>query len=93
MSPDSSSGTSFSSVGSTTPAGTISQIARGLASFCTKSSSDAAPVEPCFSDAATAAAEVSNTTQWCPAFCSRTTMLAPIRPNPTIPSSIMSLFI
>ena len=46
MSPTSSLLVSSCSVASTTAAGTISQMARGLLSFLTKSSSDVEPVAP-----------------------------------------------
>src|SRR6185312_2848323 len=89
MSSFSSSGSSLSSVSSTTPAGTISHTARGFSSFFTKSSSELAPVAPCLTEASTAFADMSYTTQLCPAFSRRTTMLAPILPSPIIPSCII----
>ena len=61
---------------STTPTGTISQTARGLLSFLTKSASDAAPTAFSFTSSATAFADLSNTTHWWPPFSRRRTMFA-----------------
>ena len=55
----SSSGTSFASVSSTTPAGTISHTVRGLSSVFTNSASDPVPTAPTFTTAATASADMS----------------------------------
>src|SRR5512147_1968909 len=93
MSPASSNGSRPSIVLSTTAAGTINQIARGAASFLTKSSRDAAPVARSLARSATALADMSNTTQSWPPRISRLTMFAPIRPNPIIPSCIGHPFI
>ena len=71
---------------STTAAGTISQIARGLSSFFTKSASEAAPTAFSSTNCLTALGERSKTTHWWPPLRSRRTMLAPIRPSPIIPS-------
>ena len=73
---------------STTAAGTISQIARGLANFATKSAIDVAPVAFSATRSCTALGDMSNTVHWCPCLSSRRTMFAPIRPNPIIPSCI-----
>ena len=74
---------------STTAAGTISQIARGFASFFTKSASEEAPVAFSFASSATAFGDMSKTTHSWPPLISRRTMLAPIRPRPIIPSCII----
>jgi hypothetical protein len=88
MSPESSFPVSSSSVASTTAAGTMSHMARGFLSFFTRSSSETAAVAPspatCFTDSALR----SNATHWCPVFCSRRTIFAPILPSPIIPSCI-----
>ena len=47
---------------STTAAGTISQTARGLASFSTRSASEDAPVAFSFASSSTALGDMSNTT-------------------------------
>jgi hypothetical protein len=59
MSPDSSRGATSWIMRSTTAAGTMSQTARGLVSFLTKSSSEAAPVAPSLASPLTASAETS----------------------------------
>ena len=76
-------------VSSTTAAGTISQTARGLLSFFTKSASDAAPLAFSFTRSFTASCERSKTTHSCPPLISRRTMLAPMRPSPIMPSCIV----
>ena len=53
---------------STTPAGTISQTARGFASFLANSASEAVPTAFSFTSSATAFADLSNTTHWWPPF-------------------------
>ncbi len=73
---------------STTPAGTISQTARGLAIFWMSSPSEAAPVAFSFTMPATAWADMSKTTHSWPPFSRRRTMFAPIRPRPIIPNCI-----
>src|SRR5580700_4012116 len=88
MSPGSSCPASSFSVASTTAAGTISHTARGLCSFFTRSSSEVAAVAPSRATCLTDSALRSKATHWCPARCSRRTMLAPILPSPTIPSCI-----
>src|SRR3954470_5632275 len=80
--------TSWLMIVSTSAAGTIRQIARGLASLLTKSCSDDEPVAPSLASADTASTDTSCTTHWCPPRMSRRTMFAPIRPSPTIPSCI-----
>src|SRR5215469_7211470 len=88
MSPSSSFSARPCSVASTTAAGTISQTARGRCSFFTRSSRDVAAIAPSRSTSFTDAAFRSKATHWCPALCSRRTMLAPILPSPIIPSCI-----
>ncbi len=78
---------------STTAAGTISQTARGFASFSTKSASDAAPTAFSFASASTAFGDMSKTTHSWPLLISRRTMFAPIRPSPIIPSCMMNSFV
>src|SRR5262245_10843892 len=90
MSPDSSSGISPAIVSSTAAAGTISQIASGLASFRTNSGRALAPVARSRTRSSTALADRSNTTHSWPVFRSRRTMFAPIRPRPIIPICIAS---
>jgi hypothetical protein len=88
MSPGSRWGTSASSTLSTTPAGTMIQIARGRDIFAASSCSEAAPAAPCSTSAATAAGRPSWTTHGMPWPSRRRTMLAPMRPKPIIPSCI-----
>ena len=71
---------------STTPAGTISQTARGLVSFLANSASEALPMAFSFAISDTALADMSNTTHSWPPFRRRRTMFAPIRPRPIIPN-------
>src|ERR1700688_2615968 len=87
-SPASSFPVSCPSVASTTAAGTMSHMARGFLSFVTRSSSDTDAVAPSASTAFTDSALRSNATHWCPVFCSRRTIFAPILPSPIIPSCI-----
>ena len=68
------------------PAGTITQAARGCSSLATKSSSESAPAAPSEASEATASGLTSKTTHSCPSRISRRTRFAPIRPRPTIPS-------
>src|SRR5690349_2678220 len=90
MSPDSSSCASCSTVFSVgPPAGTMIQTARGWARSLTSSASEAAPLAPSFSSAATFAGFKSVTTQSCPPRIRRRTMFAPILPSPTMPSCIV----
>jgi hypothetical protein len=70
---------------STNAAGTMMQMARGASIFLTSSASDAAPVAPSLTSAATASAERSKTTPLWPFFIRRRTMFAPMRPSPIIP--------
>ena len=75
---------------STTPAGTISQTARGLLSALTNSASEAVPTAFSFTSSATALGDMSNTTHSWPPFSRRRTMLAPIRPRPIIPNCMVT---
>src|SRR5207302_3639168 len=75
-------------VASTTPAGTISQIARGVGSLFTRSAIDEAPTASARANSSTAFGDVSKTTQWWPPARSRRAMLAPMRPSPIIPICI-----
>src|SRR6185312_6936011 len=74
---------------STAAAGTISQATRGGFNFETKSSSDLAPIAPWSVNMLTFAAFISNTTHSCRSCSRRSTILAPILPNPIIPSCIL----
>ena len=68
------------------PAGTMSQTARGFASFCTKSASEEAPIAfSCDQLLDRFRRHIEDDASW-PAFKSRRTMLAPILPSPIIPS-------
>src|ERR1700761_3007165 len=78
---------------STTAAGIISQIARGLAILLTISWSEVAPTAFAFTRSCTAWVDRSNTTQEWPLFNRRFTILAPMRPRPTIPNSIELLLL
>ena len=78
---------------STTPAGTISQIARGLSSFFTRSCSEDAPAALSLTSSSTAFGDLSKTTHWWPALRSRRTMFAPMRPSPIIPSCMAGSFV
>jgi hypothetical protein len=71
-----------------TSGGAISQTARGFSSFFIRSANDEAPIAPSLARSWTAFGNTSKTVQRRPALKSRRTMLAPIRPNPTIPSCI-----
>src|SRR5580704_6332891 len=73
------------------PDGTITHAARGDDSFAARSSSDVAGSAPFAATASRASAERSNATTSCPAFSSRSVMLAPILPRPTIPIFIVVL--
>src|SRR5262245_37985117 len=88
MSPRSSSGVRSAMLWSTTAAGTISQTARGLSSFFTKSAREAVPTAFSRASSSTTVFDRSKTTHWCPPLSSRRTMLAPIRPSPIIPNCI-----
>ena len=89
--PASRCGTIRRSSCSTTPAGIISQIARGLDSLLTKSSSEDDPVTPSPSPGPPQpVADLSKTTHSWPFFANRRTMLAPILPRPTIPSCMIA---
>src|SRR5215813_3630781 len=92
MSPASRCGNRPEIVWSTTAAGTMSHTARGFASFSTRSTRESAPIAFSLTSSPTACGDRSNTTQLCPFLISRRTMLAPIRPSPTIASCIRSPF-
>jgi hypothetical protein len=66
------------------PAGTMSQTTRGVFSFATISSSEAAVAAPFCSRAVRAAAAGSKPTTVCPPRIKRCAMLAPMRPKPII---------
>src|SRR5579863_7400558 len=68
------------------PAGNITHTCRGGASALTNSASDEQPFAPIFADAATAAGLRSNAAHVWPPSSKRSTILAPILPNPTMPS-------
>ncbi len=68
------------------PAGTMTQTARGLSSLATKSSSESPPVAPSPARVATASGLTSKTTHSWPSRIRRRTKFAPIRPRPTMPS-------
>ena len=70
----------------TTAAGTIIQMARGLASFLTKSASETAPTALPLAKSFTAFGNWSKTTHRWPFLISRRTMLEPIRPSPIMPN-------
>src|SRR3954451_25117941 len=82
----------WSIVESTNAAGTMIHTLRGVASLLTKSPRSDAPTAPSPTRALTASALTSKTTHSCPAFISRRTMLAPIRPRPIMPSCIAGSF-
>src|SRR5471032_1144119 len=68
------------------PAGNISQTARGFsASLLTTSASDVAAIAPSLASASRVVAVRENTTQECPAFIRRRDMLPPIFPSPITP--------
>ena len=71
-------------VESVTDAGTITQTVRGAGSFAAKSAIEDEVTEPSVPSAATASAERSNTVDVIPCFARRRTILAPMRPRPTI---------
>src|SRR5579872_1497575 len=88
MSPVSRCGTRLAMVLSTTAAGTINHIARGLSSFFTNSGSVAEPTAFSCTSSFTAFGDMSKTTQRWPLLSRRRTMFAPILPRPIIPSCI-----
>src|SRR6478609_1340429 len=88
MSPGASRGLISCSTLLTTPAGTMITMARGGASSSTNAAMWLAPVAPSAATAATASGSRSVATQLCPAFISRRTMLAPMRPSPIMPICI-----
>src|SRR5215470_12859625 len=73
------------------PAGTIIQTARGGFSLLTRSCREDDPTAPSPTRPFTASALRSETTSWWPPRIRRRVMLAPILPNPTIPSCISAL--
>src|SRR3989449_3978098 len=85
-------GTRSLMVASTTAAGTISQTARGVSSFFTRSAIDEAPTAFAWVNSATAFGDLSKTTHWWLPARSRRAMLAPMRPSPIIPSCIAHSF-
>src|SRR5918997_3264535 len=85
-SPGSISPASSSTTCPATPAGTITQAARGASSLATRSWREEAPTAPSPASCSAAAWLRSWTTHWWPARCSRRTRLAPIRPRPIMPS-------
>src|SRR5215211_831722 len=85
-SPASISPASSSTTLPATPAGTITQAARGASSLATRSAGESAATAPSPASWSTAARLWSWTTHWWPARCSRRTRLAPIRPRPIMPS-------
>src|SRR5271170_6028188 len=90
VSPLSRNGSRSLMLESTTPAGTISQTARGFARLLTNAASDADPTAPACVRSLTAAADLSKTAHLWPPLRSRRTMFAPIRPSPIIPISMFS---
>ena len=64
------------------------QTLRGVSSLPTRSSRSFAPTAPWSASCFTASGFTSYTTQLWPARMSRSTMLAPIRPRPIMPSCI-----
>jgi hypothetical protein len=78
---------------STTAAGTINQIARGLSNSFTSSASEDVPTAFSSANRSTAAGDLSKTTHWWPPSRSRRTILAPIRPSPIIPICMISPYI
>ena len=85
---------------STTPAGVISQIARGGMSAATSSGSAVAPSAWAPASSwirrrvrVTTSALRSVTTSWWPARARRTTMFCPMRPKPIIPSCTAGSFL
>src|SRR6266849_2450843 len=78
-------------VASTAAAGTISQIARGVSSFFTRSAIDEAPMALARVNTSTAFDDLSKTTHWW-LLRRRRAMFAPIRPSPIIPIRIADSF-
>ena len=66
------------------PAGTMTHAARGGSSFLARSSRSSATMAPLAPIALRASAERSYATTSCPAPISRSVMLAPILPSPTM---------
>jgi hypothetical protein len=79
-------------VASTAAAGTISQTARGISSFFTRSAIDEAPIALARVSSSTAFGDRSKTTHWWLPARRRWTMFAPMRPSPIIPSCIIDSF-
>ncbi len=74
---------------STAAAGTINHTAHGFSRFFTSSASEDVPTAFSAANCLTTFGDLSKTTHWWPPWSSRRTMLAPIRPSPIIPSSIV----
>src|SRR5438270_3383843 len=92
MSPDERLDTRSLMVASTAAAGTISQMARGVSSFLTRSAIDVAPTAFARVNSSTAFGDLSKTTHRWPPPRSRRTMFAPIRPSPIIPICMAGSF-
>jgi hypothetical protein len=92
MSPGSIVAATWSTTAPVTPAGTITQAARGGLSFATMSSIDEDDTAPSDSSCATASGLTSETTTSCPSRISLRVRLAPMRPSPTMPSCIACPF-
>src|ERR1700733_5027114 len=75
-------------LGSTTAAGTISQIARGLSNLLTRSWNEELPVAFSPTNSFTTFGDLSKTTHWCRPFSRRRTIFDPILPRQIIPSCI-----
>ena len=78
---------------STTAAGTISQIARGLSSFFTRSCSEDAPAALSLTSLFHCLRRHVEDHALVPALSSRRTMFAPMRPSPIIPSCMAGSFV
>src|SRR5690242_5713144 len=91
MSPASRCAASSSIALPVTPAGTISQTARGRGSFATRSTIDATACTRALATFFAAAGFASYATHSCPSFARRRTRLAPIRPRPIMPRCISNL--
>src|SRR6185437_8871416 len=92
VSPDSSAGSRSAIVLSTAAAGTMSQTARGFLSFLARSASEELPTAFSLARSWTAFWDMSKTTHSWPPARSLRTILAPIRPRPTIPSCMTCSF-
>src|SRR5437868_6408493 len=92
MSPEARWGTRSLMVASTAAAGTISQTARGVSSFFTRSTIVEAPTALARVSSSTAFGDLSKTTHRWPPARSRRDMFAPIRPSPIIPICMAGSF-